>query len=88
MAIGVNGTNGPDKCDFCRRGAVLWTTEKLRFTRDSDRGQLRCQVSIEIGRCNGCKSAHVDAAADKVIEDAVRRVYSKLPPKKATELRD
>jgi hypothetical protein len=67
-----------DVCDFCGKGHVVKRSEDIAFHQETDRGTISCKVTISIGICDRCGMKTWDAAADSIIEEAVRREIDKL----------
>lgn len=74
MATGADAVS----CDFCKRGRVVTRSERLTFHQWTDRGYIRCQVTIPIGVCDHCGAKTWDEAAEAIIEEAARREQDKL----------
>lgn len=65
-------------CDFCKSGRVVFRSEVLRFRQATQQGVVHCEVCVEVGRCNACNSAHIDAEADSAIRAEVDRARAAL----------
>jgi hypothetical protein len=61
------------RCDFCRRGTVVYQNELLRFRQNMPRKVIYCEVTVPIGRCGVCGLAHVDPGSDAAIRSEVER---------------
>jgi hypothetical protein len=79
MATEDDDATPPSLCDFCHRDTVVWRTEQLRFSQRTNRGTVRCEVSLPIGRCDTCGSVHLVHEAETLIEAVVLQAYIKLP---------
>jgi hypothetical protein len=66
-------------CAFCKRGRVIEQTRELAFRQETKKGTVFCKVVVPIGTCEHCGSESVGAAAEAIMEAAVRREYKKLP---------
>jgi hypothetical protein len=71
-------TDDADLCDFCGQGKVIKRSEGISFRQETDRGTVSCAVTIPIGFCDRCGAKSWDAAAEAIIQGAVRREYDKL----------
>ena len=60
-------------CDFCRRGRVLKSTQKIGFYQWTEKGYLFCSATIPVGACDQCGMKSWDDASEDIIEEAVRR---------------
>ena len=67
-----------NECDLCRTGKVIRRNEQLAFDQKTDRGTVFCKLTIPISVCERCGAKSWDAAADAIIEAAVRQEYDKL----------
>jgi hypothetical protein len=65
-------------CDFCRVGPVIKRTDEMAFRQWSDKGYVRCRVTLMIGVCSNCQARALDSGADKLFDDAFQREYEKL----------
>jgi hypothetical protein len=79
MATEDSDATPPSLCDFCHHDTVVWQTERLRFGQRTNRGMVRCEVSLPIGRCDTCGSVHLEDGAETLIEAGVLHAYIKLP---------
>ncbi len=77
--IEMSGTGSAEVCGICKRGCVSKRTQELTFHQITDKGRLVCRVTIPMGICDHCGTTSWDAAAEALIEDAVRQEYEKLP---------
>lgn len=66
-------------CEFCGHGIVLKRNERVSFYQWTDRGYVRCRVTIPVGVCQRCGMKNWDEASESILERAVRRAYDKLP---------
>jgi hypothetical protein len=73
-------TNGKDAeiCEFCQQGNVFRRNDPMSFHQWTDRGYVRCRVTIPMGICDHCETKTWDEAAEAVIEQAVREAYDRL----------
>lgn len=76
--ITMPGTGSAEGCCVCKTGSVSRRTQELTFHQFTDKGRLVCRVTIPMGVCDHCGATSWDAAAEELIEDAVRREYEKL----------
>ena len=65
-------------CAFCGQGKVIKRTEEMAFHQETDRGSVFCRVTIPMGICDRCGAKSWDAAAETIIDEAVRREFDKL----------
>jgi hypothetical protein len=73
----MSDDNDVDICVFCRRGRATIRNEKISFHQWTDKGYLFCRVVIPVRTCDRCGSKSWDAAAEAIIEEAVRREYQR-----------
>ncbi len=65
-------------CVFCNKGRLIKHMEEMAFRQSSDKGYIRCRVTIEVGICDRCGARSLDPAADKIFDEAFQREYDKL----------
>jgi len=53
--------------------------EEIAFRQWSDKGYVRCSVTVKVGRCMSCGMKSFPAQDDQLFEAAFQREYSKLP---------
>jgi hypothetical protein len=71
--------SGNDKaCWFCRRGTCRDVFSQVRFRQRTDRGYIYCDVSVPVEACDGCGVRQWSAAAEVMIEEAVRSEYGRI----------
>jgi C4-type Zn-finger protein len=75
----VTSTESTDGCPICRRGRLTTQVEKLDFSQRSDKGPVRCRVSIPVTVCDACGHKAWSSDAETAIQEAVLREYNKLP---------
>ena len=68
----------PSSCDFCKTGHIVKRESQITFRQWTDKGYIFCRVVIPIGVCSRCGSRDWDAAAEAIIEKAVRTEYEKV----------
>jgi hypothetical protein len=68
----------PTICEICKRGRVTKRMEEMAFRR-SDKGYIQCRVTILVGTCGNCRVKSLDPGSDKILDEAFRREYDKLP---------
>jgi len=66
-------------CDFCKKGGVIRSSKEIKFRQSTDKGYVHCLVTMQVGVCDHCGSWSFDQGADKILEEAFRREYDKLP---------
>jgi hypothetical protein len=66
-------------CDICNRGTVVRTMQEMAFRQWTDKGYVRCRVTIPVATCTECGVRNWDEAAEAIIEEAVNREVDKLP---------
>jgi YgiT-type zinc finger domain-containing protein len=64
-------------CAICNRGKVTLRNEEISFYQWTDKGYVFCQTEVPVRKCDHCGSKSWDAAAEALIEEAVRREYDK-----------
>ncbi len=75
----VAGIDEPGTCPICKTGHLVMRTEELDFLQRSDKGPLRCRVSIPVAVCESCGHKTWTGVAETLIQEAVLREYEKLP---------
>jgi hypothetical protein len=68
----------PVTCDICRKGLVLKRMEAMAFRQSSDKGYVRCEVTVSIGTCEACGAKSLDPGSTKLLDEAFQREYAKL----------
>ena len=68
----------PVTCDICRKGRVLKRMEAMAFRQSSDKGYVRCDVTVLIGTCEACGAKSLDPGSTKLLDEAFQREYAKL----------
>ena len=68
----------PVTCDICRKGRVIQRMEGMAFRQSSDKGYVRCQVTVSIGTCEACGAKSLDPGSTKILDAAFQREYAKL----------
>ena len=68
----------PVTCDICRKGRVIQRMEAMAFRQSSDKGYVRCQVTVLIGTCEACGAKSLDPGSTKLLDEAFQREYAKL----------
>ena len=71
--------DAPTICEICKRGRVTKRMEEMAFRQWSDKGYIQCRVTILVGTCDNCRVKSLDAGSDKILDEAFRREYDKLP---------
>jgi hypothetical protein len=71
-------SNNLERCDFCKGGHVTRHDQPIAFRQRTDRGYVRCRVTVPLGICARCGSGHWNEAAEAIVEAAVRREYERL----------
>jgi hypothetical protein len=67
----------PVTCDICRKGRVIQRMEAMAFRQSSDKGYVRCDVTVLIGTCEACGAKSLDPGSTKVLDEAFKREYAK-----------
>jgi hypothetical protein len=68
----------PVTCEICRKGLVLKRMEAMAFRQSSDKGYVRCEVTVPIGTCEACGAKSLDPGSTKLLDEAFQREYAKL----------
>ena len=63
----------------CQKGHVIKRMEEMAFRQWSDKGYIPCRVTILVGTCDNCRVKSLDPGSDKILDEAFRREYDKLP---------
>jgi hypothetical protein len=71
-------SNNLVRCDFCKGDHVTPRDQPIAFRQRTDRGYVRCRVTVPLGICARCGSGHWNEAAEAIVEAAVRREYERL----------
>jgi hypothetical protein len=66
-------------CDFCKKGRVIESRREIKFRQSTDKGYVHCRVTMPVGVCDHCGSWSFEQEDDKILEEAFRREYDKLP---------
>jgi len=74
----VTNVEGAELCPVCRRGHFTRRIETIAFLQGTDRGPVRCEVTILVAVCDHCEYMTWGSEAEAVIEQAVRRAYDAL----------
>jgi hypothetical protein len=78
--LGTAGMTGNDKevsCDVCKRGRVTKHSEEIGFRQWSDKGYVRCRVTVLVGLCEQCGAKSLDTTS-KILDEVFQREYDKL----------
>jgi hypothetical protein len=67
------GESKRETCEFCEQGRIQKGIEEIRFHQKTDRGLVFCSVTIPMDICDRCGAKSWGAAAEAIIEEAVRR---------------
>ena len=78
MATEDSDPTPPSLCDFCHCDTVVWQTEQFRFSQRTNRGTVRCEVSLPIGHCDTCGSVRLEDEVEALIEEGVLMVLSRI----------
>jgi YgiT-type zinc finger domain-containing protein len=70
---------GEPDCPVCREGRLATRTGTIAFIQRTDRGEISVHIEIPLSVCERCGVRMWSDAEEKVIDDAVRREYEKLP---------
>jgi len=68
-----------EMCYFCKKGHFKRRTDEISFHQWTDKGYVFCKVNATVGICDQCGSRDWSEENERLIEDAVRREYDKLP---------
>lgn len=74
----MTNVEGVEFCPLCRRGHFTRRIETIAFLQGTDRGPVRCTVTILVAICERCEYMTWGSEAEAVIEQAVRRAYDAL----------
>jgi hypothetical protein len=66
-------------CGICKIGRVTRRMEQIAFRQISNKGYLRCCVTVLIGTCDNCQTKSTGPEAKKVFDEAFKREYDRLP---------
>jgi hypothetical protein len=68
----------PIVCDLCKKGRVIKRMEPMEFRQLSDKGYVRCRVTVLVGTCDICHAKSTDPGSDKIFDEAFQQEYDKL----------
>ena len=68
-----------ERCDFCKQGRVVTHKQLIAFRQWSDKGYIQCRVTVLVGTCDKCRVKSLEPGSDKILDEAFRREYDKLP---------
>jgi hypothetical protein len=66
-------------CVICKTGRITKQPTPITFRHLTDKGFVRCRVTILVGTCERCGAKSTEPDADRIFEEAIRREYDKLP---------
>lgn len=66
-------------CPICKRGHLVWRSQEIAFSQQTDKGIVSCRVAIEAAVCDACGFTTWQDGVEKLLDEAVRREYDKLP---------
>jgi hypothetical protein len=69
----------PVTCMTCKAGRVTKRMEQIAFRQMSDKGYVRCRVTVLVGTCDNCRTKSTGPEAQKIFDEAFKREYDKLP---------
>ena len=75
----VTNIDSKDSCPICRSGSFVKRIEEVDFLQWTDKGPVRCQVTILVAACEQCDYKTWGSEAEAAMEEAVRRKYEELP---------
>jgi hypothetical protein len=65
-------------CIACKKGHVTRRLEEMTFRQWSDKGYIRCRVTILMGTCDHCRTKSTEPGVDKIFDAAFKAEYDKL----------
>jgi hypothetical protein len=71
--------NDPIICDICRKGHLTLKMEEIAFRQWSDKGYIRCRVTMSVGTCDTCGAKSLPLDSDEIFDAAFQQEYKKLP---------
>jgi hypothetical protein len=66
-------------CMTCKTGHLTKRMEQIEFRQMSDKGYVRCRVTVLVATCDNCRAKSTDPDAQKIFDEAFKREYDKLP---------
>ena len=66
-------------CHFCRKGRLIMKMEEIAFQQWSDKGYVRCSVTVPVGTCENCGAKSFSEGVDALFDQAFEREYNNLP---------
>jgi hypothetical protein len=67
-----------EMCIFCKQGHVTMQKGVVAFHQSTDKGDVFCQVTIQMTVCAQCGVKYWDNRAEAMLDEAVRQAYKKL----------
>jgi hypothetical protein len=55
------------------------TAEEMTFHQSSDKGNIRCCVTVTVNTCDVCGMRTLNDDANEIMDEAFQREYRKLP---------
>lgn len=74
----MTNIDNDDHCPMCVTGTFVTRAAELDFLQWTDRGPVRCQVTILVAECVQCDYKTWGSEAEIVIAEAVRIRYDEL----------
>ena len=78
MVQHMSNVDNDDVCMICRTGHFTKRLERLEFLQWTDKGPLRCEVTVLVGICTHCHYRTWGSDAEALMREAVRQEYEKL----------
>jgi hypothetical protein len=73
------GNDENEICAFCKRGLLIERDREIAFRQQTRKGYVFCRVVVPIGICETCGCESFTGTAERIVEEAVRHEYEKLP---------
>ena len=71
--------NDAPVCDLCRKGRLTVKMEEVAFRQWSDKGYVRCRVTVAMAACDACGTKSLAGDSDAIFDAAFQCEYDKLP---------
>lgn len=74
----MSNIDGGEHCPICLTGRFTKRLETVDFLQWTDKGPVRCQVTILVATCGQCDYKSWGAEAEAAMAEAVRKKYDEM----------
>lgn len=74
----VSNIDGKEPCPICLSGRFVKRLEEVDFLQWTDKGPVRCQVTILVAACEQCDYKTWGSEAEALMQAAVQKKYDEL----------